>query len=114
MPLVCRREKDESTTQAALGFKICGMQVYRHGAGGYWRVRSGGRLGDLLSGCLLCLLRLLAGLCAVLRDWQSARTAPAAAPSGLSQLRPTCGTSMPPACLPLQASSRWCKLLLPP
>ncbi|EFN50926.1 hypothetical protein CHLNCDRAFT_141721 [Chlorella variabilis] len=31
------KEKDESTTQAALGFKICGMQVFRHGAGGYWR-----------------------------------------------------------------------------
>lgn len=32
----CRR-KDASTTQAALGFKICGMQVYRHARGGYWR-----------------------------------------------------------------------------
>ncbi|KAL4431979.1 hypothetical protein ABPG77_000246 [Micractinium sp. CCAP 211/92] len=31
------RKKDASTTQAALGFKICGMQVFRHGAGGYWR-----------------------------------------------------------------------------
>ncbi|KAL4424338.1 hypothetical protein ABPG75_001639 [Micractinium tetrahymenae] len=31
------RDKDASTTQAALGFKICGMQVFRHGAGGYWR-----------------------------------------------------------------------------
>lgn len=31
------RGKDASTTQAALGFKICGMQVFRHGAGGYWR-----------------------------------------------------------------------------
>lgn len=27
LPALCRREKDESTTQAALGFKICGMQV---------------------------------------------------------------------------------------
>lgn len=32
----CRR-KDASTTQGSLGFKICGMQVYRHGKGGYWR-----------------------------------------------------------------------------
>jgi 1D-myo-inositol-tetrakisphosphate 5-kinase/inositol-polyphosphate multikinase len=31
------RAKDAATTQAALGFKICGMQVYRHGQGGYWR-----------------------------------------------------------------------------
>ncbi len=36
-PTYACREKDASTTQAALGFKICGMQVYRHGAGGYWR-----------------------------------------------------------------------------
>lgn len=32
----CRR-KDAATTQASLGFKICGMQVYRHARGGYWR-----------------------------------------------------------------------------
>ena len=32
----CKR-KDAATTQAALGFKICGMQVYRHARGGYWR-----------------------------------------------------------------------------
>ena len=32
-----RREKDAATTQAALGFKVCGMQVYRAGQGGYWR-----------------------------------------------------------------------------
>eukprot|EP00887_Chlorella_sp_A99_P006763 scaffold3.g6763.t1 len=31
------REKDAATTQAQLGFKICGMQVYRHTHGGYWR-----------------------------------------------------------------------------
>jgi hypothetical protein len=31
------RRKDMTTTQARLGFKICGMQVYRHGQGGYWR-----------------------------------------------------------------------------
>ena len=31
------QKKDSSTTQASLGFKICGMQVYRHGRGGYWR-----------------------------------------------------------------------------
>ena len=31
------RKKDAATTQAALGFKICGMQVYRHTRGGYWR-----------------------------------------------------------------------------
>ncbi len=37
-PLHCaRRAKDQSTTQASLGFKICGMQVYRHSQGGYWR-----------------------------------------------------------------------------
>lgn len=29
--------KDSETTQAALGFKVCGMQVYRQGQGGYWR-----------------------------------------------------------------------------
>jgi len=29
--------KDAATTQAALGYKICGMQVYRHCQGGYWR-----------------------------------------------------------------------------
>eukprot|EP00891_Asterochloris_glomerata_P004565 jgi/Astpho2/4565/Aster-00147 len=29
--------KDASTTQAALGFKICGMQVYRACQRGYWR-----------------------------------------------------------------------------
>lgn len=29
--------KDASTTQSSLGFKICGMQVYRHSRGGYWR-----------------------------------------------------------------------------
>jgi len=32
----CKR-KDAVTTQASLGFKICGMQVYRHARGGYWR-----------------------------------------------------------------------------
>jgi Inositol polyphosphate kinase len=32
----CKR-KDAATTQASLGFKICGMQVYRHARGGYWR-----------------------------------------------------------------------------
>lgn len=32
----CKR-KDATTTQASLGFKICGMQVYRHARGGYWR-----------------------------------------------------------------------------
>jgi hypothetical protein len=31
------RQKDSTTTQATLGFKICGMQVYRHARGGYWR-----------------------------------------------------------------------------
>lgn len=31
------RQKDVVTTQSSLGFKICGMQVYRHGQGGYWR-----------------------------------------------------------------------------
>ena len=31
------RAKDAATTQASLGFKICGMQVYRHCQGGYWR-----------------------------------------------------------------------------
>eukprot|EP00890_Picochlorum_soloecismus_P000422 jgi/Picsp_1/1380/NSC_04859-R1_inositol polyphosphate multikinase alpha len=29
--------KDGSTTQSSLGFKICGMQVYRHRKRGYWR-----------------------------------------------------------------------------
>jgi hypothetical protein len=32
-----RRQKDQATTQSRLGFKICGMQVYRHGQCGYWR-----------------------------------------------------------------------------
>lgn len=32
----CKR-KDAVTTQASLGFKICGLQVYRHARGGYWR-----------------------------------------------------------------------------
>jgi hypothetical protein len=32
----CKR-KDAATTQSLLGFKICGMQVYRHARGGYWR-----------------------------------------------------------------------------
>jgi len=31
------KKKDCATTQASLGFKICGMQVFRHGRGGYWR-----------------------------------------------------------------------------
>lgn len=31
------KKKDASTTQLDLGFKICGMQVYRHSVGGYWR-----------------------------------------------------------------------------
>jgi 1D-myo-inositol-tetrakisphosphate 5-kinase/inositol-polyphosphate multikinase len=31
------RLKDAATTQSSLGFKICGMQVFRHGRGGYWR-----------------------------------------------------------------------------
>lgn len=31
------RAKDAATTQRALGFKICGMQVWRHAQGGYWR-----------------------------------------------------------------------------
>ncbi|KDD73423.1 inositol polyphosphate kinase, partial [Helicosporidium sp. ATCC 50920] len=31
------RAKDATTTQAALGFKVCGMQVWRAGLGGYWR-----------------------------------------------------------------------------
>lgn len=31
------KAKDASTTQAALGFKICGMQVYRACQRGYWR-----------------------------------------------------------------------------
>lgn len=31
------RLKDAATTQSLLGFKICGMQVFRHGRGGYWR-----------------------------------------------------------------------------
>lgn len=31
------KKKDAATTQSTLGFKICGMQVYRHGRGGYWR-----------------------------------------------------------------------------
>jgi hypothetical protein len=29
--------KDSNTTQGELGFKICGMQVFRHSVGGYWR-----------------------------------------------------------------------------
>jgi len=29
--------KDSTTTQGNLGFKICGMQVFRHRIGGYWR-----------------------------------------------------------------------------
>lgn len=29
--------KDSITTQGNLGFKICGMQVFRHRIGGYWR-----------------------------------------------------------------------------
>jgi hypothetical protein len=29
--------KDSATTQGRLGFKICGMQVFRHKIGGYWR-----------------------------------------------------------------------------
>ncbi|CAK0784397.1 hypothetical protein CVIRNUC_007601 [Coccomyxa viridis] len=29
--------KDAATTQAALGFKVCGMQVYRASQMGYWR-----------------------------------------------------------------------------
>lgn len=29
--------KDSATTQGSLGFKICGMQVFRHRIGGYWR-----------------------------------------------------------------------------
>lgn len=29
--------KDFTTTQEQLGFKICGMQVFRHRIGGYWR-----------------------------------------------------------------------------
>ena len=33
--------KDAATTQSALGFKICGMQVYRRGRGGYWRASKG-------------------------------------------------------------------------
>lgn len=32
-----RRRKDAATTQARLGFKICGMQVWRSSQGGYWR-----------------------------------------------------------------------------
>lgn len=31
------KKKDANTTQLDLGFKICGMQVYRHSVGGYWR-----------------------------------------------------------------------------
>lgn len=31
------RVKDRATTQSQLGFKVCGMQVYRHLQGGYWR-----------------------------------------------------------------------------
>lgn len=30
-------EKDASTTQSTLGFKICGMQVYRNSLQGFWR-----------------------------------------------------------------------------
>lgn len=29
--------KDSATTQERFGFKICGMQVFRHRLGGYWR-----------------------------------------------------------------------------
>lgn len=31
------KEKDASTTQSTLGFKICGMQVYRNSLQGFWR-----------------------------------------------------------------------------
>lgn len=31
------RAKDAATTQAALGFKICGWQVYKHNSGRFWR-----------------------------------------------------------------------------
>lgn len=31
------RIKDQETTQSLLGFKVCGMQVYRQCQGGYWR-----------------------------------------------------------------------------
>ncbi|KFM27677.1 Inositol polyphosphate multikinase beta [Auxenochlorella protothecoides] len=31
------KQKDAATTQARLGFKICGMQVWRSCQGGYWR-----------------------------------------------------------------------------
>lgn len=31
------KEKDANTTQSSLGFKICGMQVYRHSLRGFWR-----------------------------------------------------------------------------
>lgn len=36
-PPTCCRQKDAATTQARLGFKICGMQVWRSCQGGYWR-----------------------------------------------------------------------------
>lgn len=67
LPL-CPRDKDDSTTQAALGFKICGMQVggWDNVLGGWNRVLGGWNM--VLGGWN----RVLGGRDRVLGGWNRA------------------------------------------